>query len=105
MKDADPLMTQTLQGQANTYRICSKYSRLLRELPNTVTFVSQNADLDLPDPRYLKMHAACCRVAHMSGAAKYIDDIMANLDEGHKKVLSVDGLDGKYLDFALRAYG
>lgn len=27
----------------------------------------------LPDRTYLQIHAACCKVAHMSGAAKYLE--------------------------------
>ncbi|KAF8165705.1 hypothetical protein B0H34DRAFT_643000, partial [Crassisporium funariophilum] len=29
-----------------------------------------------PDPRYLALHAACARVAHLSGAGEYIDHII-----------------------------
>jgi hypothetical protein len=44
------------------------------------------------------MHAACCRVAYMSGAAGLMDDIM---DEGQTKVLSEDGSSDQMLVFAL----
>ena len=49
------------------------------------------------------MHAACCRVAHMSGAAGYLADIMDDLERGQTKVLSTDGSAGKILEFALLA--
>jgi hypothetical protein len=49
------------------------------------------------------MHAACCRVAHMSGAAGYMDDIMDGLDQG--LVLAEDGSGGEILDFALLTPG
>jgi hypothetical protein len=68
-----------------------------------VTFKSHNGNFDLPDPRYIKMHAACCRVAHMSGAAEYMDDILDDLDEGQTKVLSEGGSGNKILGFALLA--
>jgi hypothetical protein len=89
----------------NTYRICSseEYSRSIRHLPSTVTFKCHYGNFDLPDPRYLKMHAACCRVAHMSGASEYMDDILEDLDKGQTKVLSEDGSGGKILEFALLA--
>ena len=29
--------------------------------------------LELPSPKYLKLHVAVCRIAHMSGAAGYLD--------------------------------
>jgi hypothetical protein len=34
----------------------------------------------LPNPTYLKIHAACCRVAHLSGATKYIKKILDDQD-------------------------
>jgi len=89
-------------AQAHTYRICG-LQNVIRDLPATVTFTSQHPSYELPDPRYLKMHAACCRVAHMSGAAGYVADILDDLDEGGTRVLSEDGLSGKLLDFALPA--
>lgn len=88
------------QTKEHTYRICSSIDLIIGGLPDTVTF-TKHADFDLPDPRYLKMHAACCRVAHMSGAAGYLNDIMDDLDEGRTKVLSEDGSGGRILDFAL----
>jgi len=47
------------------------------------------------------MHAAAARVAHMSGAAAYIDDILDDLDEGQTRVMSGDGLSAHLLDFSL----
>ena len=49
------------------------------------------------------MHAACCRVAHMSGAAGYLADIMDDLEKGQTKVLSADGSGSRILEFALLA--
>ncbi|KAF8873787.1 hypothetical protein BD779DRAFT_1451432, partial [Infundibulicybe gibba] len=34
---------------------------------------STSPGLDLPSPEYLGIHADCCRVAHMSGAADMLD--------------------------------
>jgi hypothetical protein len=76
---------------------------VIRDLPASVTFTSQHPSYELPDPRYLEMHAACCRVAHVSGAAGYVADILDDLDEREMRVLSEDGLSAKLLDFALRA--
>lgn len=90
------------QTKQHTYRICSTHDRFIRDLPRTVTF-TKYANFDLPDSRYIKMHATCCRVAHMSGAVGYLDDIMDDLDEGRSKVLSEDGSGGRILDFALLA--
>ncbi|KZP20503.1 hypothetical protein FIBSPDRAFT_742124, partial [Athelia psychrophila] len=52
-----------------------------------------------PDPRYLKLHAACAQVAHLSGAAKYIDNILRDLEE--IRVLANDGSSADLLDFQL----
>ena len=41
------------------------------QVPEYVEFTTERQDLPLPSPRYLEIHAACCRVAHMSGAADY----------------------------------
>ncbi|EIW76716.1 hypothetical protein CONPUDRAFT_139441 [Coniophora puteana RWD-64-598 SS2] len=38
--------------------------------PDHVTFsTSDDVNFPLPEPKYLRIHAACCKVAHMSGAA------------------------------------
>ncbi|EIW76719.1 hypothetical protein CONPUDRAFT_63852, partial [Coniophora puteana RWD-64-598 SS2] len=39
-------------------------------IPDHVTFsTSDGVNYPLPEPKYLRIHAACCKVAHMSGAA------------------------------------
>lgn len=53
----------------------------------------------LPDPRYLKIHAACARVAHLSGAGEYIQDIFRDMEEC--RVLAEDGSTADMLNFAL----
>ena len=40
-----------------------------------VTFQSTDSRLALPNPEYLGIHAACCRVAHMSGASGLFDEL------------------------------
>ena len=37
----------------------------------------------LPSPRYLRIHAAVCKVAWMSGAAKYHNSSHQDLDDGN----------------------
>ena len=41
-------------------------------LPHEVQFVAHADALPLPDPTYLHIHAACCRVATLSGADDYL---------------------------------
>ena len=79
---------------------------MIKGLPSTVTFIPHHpafASSDLPDRRYIQMRAACCRVAHMSGAAGYLADIMDDLEKGQTKVLSADGSASRILEFALLA--
>jgi len=45
--------------------------------------------LALPDPDLIALHAACARVAHMSGAAEYIASL--ERDEEEMTVLASDG--------------
>jgi hypothetical protein len=45
-----------------------------------ITFTSTDPSLPLPNPEYLKLHAAVCRVAHMSGAADYLDQLEEDRD-------------------------
>ena len=54
----------------------------------------------LPNPKFLRIHAACCRIARLSGIAEYLDDIYRRLDEQH--VLSADGRSADVLDHVLR---
>nr|VWO94149.1 GTP pyrophosphokinase [Ganoderma boninense] len=46
-----------------------------------VTFQCHSAHprLALPDPEYLRIHAACCRVAHLSGVAGLFDELERDL--------------------------
>jgi hypothetical protein len=50
-------------------------------------------DVALPNPLYLKIHAAICGVLHMSGAGKFLDEVLQrfNPDGGSSSVLSQDG--------------
>jgi len=64
-----------MQNNPNTYYIAlhpNMLSLALIPQPRIITF-STTTNLELPDPKYLKLHAAVCRVAHMSGAAGYLD--------------------------------
>ncbi|RDB14788.1 hypothetical protein Hypma_016332 [Hypsizygus marmoreus] len=49
-------------------------------LVDTVTFAGTD-DKPAPSPDYLALHATCCKVAHMLGAAEYLDEIERDFDE------------------------
>lgn len=55
--------------------------------------------LPLPDPRFLDLHAACCKVAQMSGAAEYVDRLVRDLEE--MQVLGEDGGSADVLVYAM----
>ncbi|KAI0283126.1 hypothetical protein BGY98DRAFT_911855 [Russula aff. rugulosa BPL654] len=48
---------------------------------NPITLTSQHADLPLPNRTFLAIHAACCRIANLSGARIYIEEILDNMEE------------------------
>ncbi|KAH9026393.1 hypothetical protein EDB85DRAFT_1851218, partial [Lactarius pseudohatsudake] len=64
-----------------------------------ITLTSEDPRLPLPNPDYLEIHAACCRVAHLSGAGEYMDKVLEDLEDTH--VLSEDGSSAHMLSFAL----
>ena len=47
-----------------------------------VTFITPDpVKLPLPSPSYLELHAACCRVANLSGASEYIHAILSDMED------------------------
>ena len=44
----------------------------------------------------------CCRVAHMSGAAEYLDKLICDMEELH--VLAEDGTSADMLAYALQGH-
>jgi len=51
----------------------------------------------LPSPLYLKIHAAFAKVAHLSGAADFIDRVYEDLEE--MDVLASDGSSSTTLEY------
>lgn len=86
---------QAVDGQENTYNIrAAREGDLRRRRNNPVVLNSRDQDIPLPNPTYLAIHASCCRVAHLSGAADYLDDTPDSDEECFIKVLctSVEAL-------------
>ena len=68
-----------------------------------VKFTTEDPEnLPLPSPEYLKIHAACAKIAHMSGAGEYIDQILEELEDA--KVLSEDGASAELLKHLLTPF-
>ena len=65
-----------------------------------ITFTSTDPNLPLPNPEYLKLHAAVCRVAFMSGAARYLDQEDRDIDR--LDVLAHDGSSANLLASRLK---
>ena len=65
-----------------------------------ITFSTKDPEhLPTPASELLALHAACCKVAHLSGAAEHIDRVYRDADE--IGVLSGDGTSGDMLGYAL----
>ncbi|KXN92359.1 hypothetical protein AN958_08374, partial [Leucoagaricus sp. SymC.cos] len=83
--------------QNNTYRVRvldPGVAPLMTFPPaHIITFTSTDPHLPLPNPKYLRLHAAVCRIAHLSGAAGYLD-----LEDREVERLGVLARDGSSAD-------
>ncbi|KAH9175893.1 hypothetical protein EDB89DRAFT_2066097 [Lactarius sanguifluus] len=94
---------EAVKGSPNTYTIKAADTILLafcKAADCKITLTSEDPRLPLPNPDYLEIHAACCRVAHLSGAGEYMDKVLEDLEDTH--VLSEDGSTAHMLSFALQ---
>ena len=55
----------------------------------TIILTTTHPNLKLPSSRYLALHALACEIAHMSGAAEYLEDIQRDAED--IRVLASDG--------------
>lgn len=69
------------------------------KFPRKVTFQTEYPDLPLPSPTYLRIHATCVKVAQLSGASEYIDQILRELELAD--VLTSDGGSAVLLEVVL----
>jgi hypothetical protein len=44
-------------------------------------FIASDHNIDLPMPRLLAIHRACCLIVHLSGAGEYIDKVPRDMEE------------------------
>ncbi|KAF8810920.1 hypothetical protein BYT27DRAFT_7185242 [Phlegmacium glaucopus] len=88
-------------NKTNTYTVQTPHTRYLRpSYKPTVTFTTPDEDkLPVPSSEYLAIHAACAKVAHLSGAGEHIDKILREMED--TKVLSKDGASAEILEHAL----
>ena len=98
--DIDREILPLPRPQPHTYRVITLFPfRLDTTFPSEVTFTSHYG-LPLPSPKYLRMHAACGRIAYMSGAAQYINKIYR--DKNELPVLAEDGSSAPVLGYFLQ---
>ncbi|KAJ3511318.1 hypothetical protein NLJ89_g4167 [Agrocybe chaxingu] len=86
----------------NQYRVEGRFPFLLRRYPSVVTFTTADEEkLPLPSRDYLAIHAACAKVAHLSGASEYIDTVLRETEETN--ALAEDGSSANALEHAILA--
>ncbi|KAH9004547.1 hypothetical protein EDB86DRAFT_3240513 [Lactarius hatsudake] len=94
---------EAVKGSPNTYTIKATgplFLALCKAADCKITLTSADSRFPLPNPEYLEIHAACCRVAHLSGAGEYMDKVLEDLED--TRVLSEDGSTAHMLSFALQ---
>ncbi|KAH0826477.1 hypothetical protein J3R83DRAFT_5479 [Lanmaoa asiatica] len=85
---------RSLQSQEDRYKAKWFGLKPHPNLRQRVTFSTSDSDnLSVPAPEPLALHATCCKVAHLSGAA--------HRDADEIGVLSADGTSGDILDYML----
>lgn len=71
--------------QPHTYRIETFYDRrLMRNLAFPITrtlYLTDDRSIDPPSPRLLAVHRAIAHILRFSGAGKYIDKLLRDIDE------------------------
>ena len=68
--------------QDNTYAIRARRNGILQQCrDNPITLTSQHPDLPLPNRTFLAIHAACCRIADLSGATEYIEKTEKDMED------------------------
>ena len=70
--------------------------------PIFVEFNSKHENAPPPDPFLLALHATCARVARMSGAAEFFDQVEWEAEE--TRVLASDGSSATLLDHLLSPF-
>lgn len=95
------LWFEPVPGRKNTYYI--KHSDVVyfhHNWKTEVTFTTPDPiQLTVPNPQLLELHAACARVARLSGAGEYIEKVLMELEDS--KVLAKDGGSALALEYAL----
>jgi len=79
IKDLMAAILKQSQEIPNQYMVRARHPAFLQGIQMPVVFEPREG-LPTPDPRYLRMHAACARVAHLSGAAEHIMNVLKDIE-------------------------
>jgi len=87
-------------NEENRYKLESPDQTILRDYPQYVTFTTPDpVKYPVPSRTYLGIHAACAKVAHLSGAGQCIDKFYRDLEDW--KTLDPDGGSVDMLEHAI----
>jgi len=90
----------TYQEKVNTYKLEAIMPEFLNDYPPYVTFTTPDQEkLPVPSPTYLAIHAACTKVAHLSGARECIDKLYRDMEGS--LTLAPDGSSALMLEHAI----
>ncbi|CAE6522998.1 unnamed protein product [Rhizoctonia solani] len=80
---------EAVEGKEHTYRVARCLPGIKLPVGKEITFTSTHPELELPDPRFIAIHAACAKTIWSSGTFRYLDRIVQDWEE--LPVLAEDG--------------
>jgi len=88
------------QNVENEYKLEAAKPFILNDYPEYVTFKTPDpVQFPVPSAAYLAIHAACARVAHLSGAGACIDKLYRDMDDS--TTLDPNGASAEMLEHAI----
>ena len=94
-----PDNTDIWQEDENKYKLVSPFRSILLNYQEYITFTTPDpVEYPVPSRTYLEIHAACAKVAHLSGAREYIEKLYEEME--NRETLDSDGGSGDMLEHA-----
>jgi hypothetical protein len=94
------LYYDTSQNVENKYNLEAAEPFILNDYPEYVTFNTPDPlKFPVPSADYLSIHAACAKVAHLSGAGACIDKFYRDMDDS--TTLDPNGASAEMLEHAI----
>jgi hypothetical protein len=72
---------------------------LISQVHGPIKLTSSDPNVPLPNPQFLEFHAAACKIAHLSGVAEHIENVLRDYER--IGVLAEDGGSMAVLEQAL----